>query len=93
MSLASNRLEPREFRASSNEADDGADQKKDGYLIVGEEVWNPEADLQDLPEAWLRRPKNGPVVPDSKKAARFPRKLWFDEYGNYTDSASASLNL
>jgi hypothetical protein len=81
---------PGEFKRGE---DDGADQKKDGYLIVGEEVWNPETDLQDLPEAWLRRPKNGPVVPDSKKAARFPRKLWFDEYGNYSDSATASLKL
>jgi hypothetical protein len=93
VSLVNNLLEPREFRASSNEEDDGADQKKDGYLIVGEDVWNPETDLQDLPEAWLRRPKNGPVVPDSKKAARFPRKLWFDEYGNYSDTPAANLKL
>jgi hypothetical protein len=71
----------------------GHPQKKDGYLIVGEEVWNPETDLQDLPEAWLRRPKNGSVVPDSKKAARFPRKFWFDEYGNCSDSAAGDLNL
>src|ERR1035438_2596960 len=30
---------------------------------------------------------------DSKKAARFPRKLWFDEYGNYSDTPAANLKL
>jgi hypothetical protein len=93
VSLADGRLEPREFRASSNDEVDGTDQKKDGYLIVGEDVWNPETDLEDLPEAWLRRPKSGPVVPDSKKVGRFPRKLWFNEYGEYADAPTAGLNL
>ncbi|MDR3719214.1 MAG: hypothetical protein P4K98_10455 [Bryobacteraceae bacterium] len=93
VSLANNRIEPREFRESSDEEEDGAGQTRDGYLIVGDEVWNRETDLQDLPEAWLRRPKNGPVVPDSKRAARFPRKLRFDEYGNYSGTAAAKLNL
>jgi len=93
VSLADGRLEPREFRASSNDEVDGTDQKKDGYLIVGQDVWNPEIDLEDLPEAWLRRPKSGPVVPDSKKVGRFPRKLWFNEYGEYADAPTASLNL
>jgi len=93
VSLVDNRLEPREFRESSNDEENGADQKKDGYLIVGEDVWNPETDLQDLPEAWLRRPKKGPVVPDSKKSSRFPRKLWFNEYGEYAEAPAAGLNL
>jgi superfamily II DNA or RNA helicase len=93
VSLVNNILEPREFRANSNEEDDEEGLKKDGYLIVGQGVWNPETDIQDLPEAWLRRPKNGTVVPDSKKAARFPRKLWFDEYGNYSEVPATNLNL
>jgi hypothetical protein len=93
LSLANGVLEPREFRASSSEKDNGADQNTDGYLIVGDDVWNPESDLEDLPEAWLRRPKNGTAVPDSKKAARFPKKLWFDEYGSYADAPSATLRL
>jgi hypothetical protein len=41
----------------------------------------------------LRRRKNGLVSPDSKKAARFPRKLWFDEYGKYSDTPNANLKL
>ena len=93
VSRVNNLLEPREFRASSNDTPDESEQNRDGYLIVGEEIWDPEIDLQDLPEAWLRRTKNGLVVPDSKKAARFPQKLWFDEYGNCSDAATTGLKL
>ena len=49
-----------------------ADQKKDGYLIVGESVWNPETDLQDLPEAWLRRARERPDCARFKESRAFP---------------------
>lgn len=74
-------LEPREFREYSDD-DTGA---TDGYLIVGEEVWDSATDLEYLPEAWLRTTKSG-IVPDSKKAAHFPRKIYFDEYGKCSDT-------
>lgn len=74
-------LEPREFRESSDEVEDAAD----GYLIVGEGVWDPENDLDYLPEAWLRTNKSG-TSPDTKKAKFFPTKLFFDEYGNCSDT-------
>jgi superfamily II DNA/RNA helicase len=75
------RLEPREFRESSEEGDEAAD----GYLIVGEDVWDLVNDLDYLPEAWLRTTKSG-TVPDSRRAGRFPRKIYFDEYGNCSDT-------
>jgi len=75
------RLEPREFRESSDEEA----QATDGYLIIGEDIWNPVTDLEYLPEAWLKTTKNG-TAPESSKAARFPRKVYFDEYGNCSDS-------
>jgi superfamily II DNA/RNA helicase len=74
-------LEPREFRESSDEVDEAAD----GYLIVGKDVWDPENDLGYLPDAWLRTNKNG-TVPDSSKAKFFPTKLFFDEYGNCSNT-------
>lgn len=81
VSRVGDRLEPREFRESSDEEAQAAD----GYLIVGDDVWDPVNDLDYLPEAWLRTTKTG-VVPDSKKAARFPQKIYFDEYGNCSDT-------
>jgi len=35
-------------------------------------IWNPDTDLEDLPEAWLRRPKSGPVVPIPRKSGVSP---------------------
>ena len=75
------KLEPREFRENSDNVEDATD----GYLIVGEDVWDPEDDLDNLPEAWLRTNKKG-TFPDTKKAPFFPTKLFFDEYGNCSDT-------
>lgn len=81
VSRVDGRLEPREFRMS---ADDDL-QANDGYLIVGEDVWDPETDLEYLPDAWLRLRRHD-TVPDTKKAPFFPKKIYFDEYGNCSDT-------
>ena len=81
VSKMGNRLEPREFRESSDEESQAAD----GYLIVGEEIWDPLEDSELLPEAWVRQTKTGPV-PDSKKKASFPIKLFFNELGECSES-------
>ncbi|MBZ0264214.1 DEAD/DEAH box helicase [bacterium] len=71
---------PREFRESNDENEDSTD----GYLIVGNNIWDPEDDIDFVPESWIRRRKAG-AVPDSKKKAFFPIKLYFDEYGNCSE--------
>ncbi|MEI6521086.1 MAG: DEAD/DEAH box helicase, partial [bacterium] len=80
VSLANNRLEPREFRENSDEELQGTD----GYLIIGDNVWDPEDDLDNLPEAWTRMTKNGLVI-NKNKNDFFPIKLFFDEYGNCSE--------
>jgi len=81
VSRMGNRLEPREFRESSDEESEAAD----GYLIVGDDIWDPLDDSELLPEAWVRQTKAGPV-PDSKKKASFPTKLFFNEFGECSES-------
>lgn len=76
-----NRLEPREFRESSDEESDF----NDGYLVVGEDVWDPVEDSEMLPESWLRSTKAG-LVPRSEKKAYFPIKLYFDETGKCSET-------
>ena len=44
-----NKLEPREFQDRGDEDED----KKTGYIIVGDDVWNPNEDLSLLPDAWV----------------------------------------
>jgi len=53
VSRIGNRLEPREFRDSSEE-----NEATDGYLIVGEDIWDPGEDLEYLPDSWVRITKD-----------------------------------
>jgi superfamily II DNA/RNA helicase len=76
------KLEPREFRESS---DDEEGSKSDGYLILGEDVWDPVTDMENLPESWFKARKSGPVI-DSTKEPRLPKRIYFDEYGNCSDT-------
>ena len=80
VSRLDDRLEPREFRESTDD-----EETTDGYLIIGEEVWDPSEDMEMLPESWLRMTRSGPV-PDTKKKASFPIKLFFDEFGNCSET-------
>ena len=50
VSRVGDQLEPREFRDSS---DDDAE-STDGYLIVGDDIWDEADDRELLPESWLR---------------------------------------
>jgi superfamily II DNA or RNA helicase len=81
VSRIANRLEPREFRESAEDESEATD----GYVIIGDEVWDPAEDSELLPESWLRSTKAGPV-PRSEKKAFFPIKLYFDELGNCSET-------
>ena len=81
VSRIGDRLEPREFRERT---DDEENTTFDGYLIVGEDVWDPEEDIEYLPESWFKRTKKGFSI-DSKRRGFFPIKLYFDEYGNCSE--------
>ena len=80
VSLADGQLVPREFRAAG---DDEAG--TDGYLIVGDNIWDLVEDIEYLPDAWVRTRASGEKIPDSQKRASFPRKLYFDEQGNCSE--------
>ena len=82
VSLVDGQLVPREFRAASDEDETTTD----GYLIVGDDIWDPAQDLNYLPDAWVRTRASGEKIPDSKRRASFPRKLYFDEKGNCSET-------
>lgn len=71
------KLLPREFMDNSEEDE----QKEDGYLIVGKEVWDPEQDIDALPDSWFRSTKGGRRAL-KEKADLFPEFIHFDELGN-----------
>lgn len=74
-----NYLQPREFRESSDEEEGG----EDGYLIIGDDVWDEREDIAFLPDSWLNRTRTGP---DSKKRPSFPIRLNFDETGRCSET-------
>ncbi len=82
VSLVNGRLVQREFRTSGDSEEPGMD----GYLIVGEGIWDPLHDLDYLPDSWVRTRANGERKPDSRKRAYFPRKLHFNEQGIYSET-------
>ncbi len=82
VSLTDGQLAPREFRSAGDDDEAGTD----GYLIVGDGIWDPAQDLDYLPDAWIRTRASGEKVPDSKKRASFPRKLYFDKRGNCSET-------
>ncbi len=77
VSLLDGQLVPREFRQTG--AEDEA--VTDGYLIIGDNIWDPNQDLNYLPSAWVQTRASGKKVPHSNKKDKFPRKLYFNETG------------
>ena len=82
VSMSDGRLTPREFRAAGDDDQDATD----GYLIIGDEIWEPDQDLDYLPEAWVRTLASGVKAPHSKKRDYFPKKVYFDEHGNCSET-------
>ncbi|RAK62009.1 DEAD/DEAH box helicase [Hymenobacter edaphi] len=82
-------LEPREFRQTPS----GDTTAVAGYLIQGDEIWDPENDLQELPDAWLNRRKDGTISVAKKYQDRIPQKLYFNEQKQYSLYPAPGLPL
>ena len=80
VSRSGSRLMPRELTEYAED-----EETSDGYLIVGDDVWDPDQDLDELPDSWFRRTKTG-RVPTKEIAPRLPRQLWFDAEGNCSET-------
>ena len=78
--MENDRLLPREFE----DAGDEEENLESGYLIVGEDVWDPEKDFDYLPDAWFRILKSGERKLKSDKIDRIPQKINFNEYGLFS---------
>lgn len=88
-------LLPREF--DDVDQDDQEPGIQRGYIILSEldedgrdKVWNDD-DINNLPDAWLNRDKNGIVTSVVKKNRSFiPQKIYFDDQGSWSDDSDAS---
>jgi len=75
---AGRKLMPREFYPSEDEEDDVTK----GYLIPNADLWNPETDLELLPDSWLDVNSAGLVRVQKKYQARMPQRIHYDTHGN-----------
>jgi superfamily II DNA/RNA helicase len=73
-------LKSREFQESTEEQENF----NDGYIIIGEGIWNPEEDIAMLPDSWGRIDRNGSFKPTKEHEVRLPRKMYFDSKGNFS---------
>jgi len=73
-------LRPREFREILTDEEDITS----GYVITSSDVWNPETDLDQLPDAWVQVDKSGNYKPQKKYKNRLPQKIYFDQKGNFS---------
>jgi superfamily II DNA/RNA helicase len=79
-------LIPREFTDWTSSEDEQMDGTERGYLLTDTSVWDPSLDLENLPEAWIKRNTNGVIAGFEKKIQkRAPQKIWYDEFGHYSD--------
>ena len=75
-------LEPREFRMGSDEGDENPDY---GYLIAGNDVWDPKGDMEQLPDTWLNFNKRGEITTIRKRyRSRIPKPIFYDEEGFFS---------
>jgi len=82
-------FEPREFRDSSDEDEVSL---TDGYLILGDDVWNPETDMESMPETWVKITANGNRIPNKRYANRFPQKIYYNYKGEFSNKPSSNYN-
>jgi len=79
---AGRKLMPREFYPSEDENDDVTR----GYLIPNPDLWNPETDLELLPNSWFDgiNAAGQPRI-QKKYQARLPHRIFYDAHGNCSD--------
>ena len=91
-------LTPREFDDSLEDADFGNAER--GYLIQSEldedgrdKIWHDD-EIDNLPDAWVNRDATGKAISVVKKyRASIPKKIHFDNDGNYSFEERNSLPL
>jgi len=80
-------LKPREFTDidGDDEDDDGNEEnKKNGYVIPSPDVWNPDNDMELLPDAWVKTDCFGVMKPIDAYKNRMPREIYYDDLGNFS---------
>jgi len=74
-------LKPREFTEILNDEENITS----GYIVPETEAWDPETDLELLPDTWVQVDRNGNYKPQKKYKDRLPQKIYYDQKGNFSN--------
>ncbi len=77
---AAHRFVAREFYSKDEENENATE----GYLILNAQAWNPESDIELLPEAWREDGPGGVPRPIKKYRDRVPERVWFNVHGAFS---------
>ncbi len=92
LDFETNKLKHREFRTASTTEDD--EPTADGYLILDENAWNPNEDIENLPDSYLKRNNKGEIQGVVKKyKERIPQKIYYNAYGEFSDSPDEQFSF
>ena len=78
-------MEPREFREFA-EAHNPHQER--GYLILKQDLWHPDTDLEYLPDSWVKTRKDGTKSIEKKYKGRIPQKVYLDSFGYFSSQAT-----
>lgn len=81
--ITNSKLEPREFRMTVSEEDE--EDLESGYIIPDFDCWNPETDIENLPESYFQTDRNGIRKLKKNYKNRIPKKIYYNELGNYSE--------
>ncbi|MFH1283305.1 MAG: DEAD/DEAH box helicase, partial [bacterium] len=81
--LNEEKLKPRGFREV---IDDEEENITAGYLIPGDDVWDPDNDFGLLPDVWGNIDKNEKFKPVKEYKDRLPQKIYYNAEGHFSDT-------
>ncbi|MBX2977471.1 MAG: DEAD/DEAH box helicase, partial [Ignavibacteriaceae bacterium] len=86
------KIEPREFNQKLPEEDE--ENYDIGYLLFeddSENIWD-SSEIVNFPDSWLKVSKNGEVTVAKDYKTKVPQRIYFDEYGNYSEKVESFQN-
>ena len=78
-------LKPGDFgNGFEEEEDDDGGETIRGYIIPYTDIWNPNDDMDLLPDSWMKTNRAGERTPSEYYGERIPRKIFYNEEGSFS---------
>jgi hypothetical protein len=97
----SGKLQPRPFDEIVDPDEDARLSLNHGYILPRPDAWNPEEDLEKLPDTWFRKDSHGEIrrgedglpIPDARYKDRLPWLVYYDIEGNWSKEKRTDMPM